>query len=319
MSRVMFVLVVLLASLGPAALPAPPAAAATGAGGSAFPGQNGLIAWTRIFLHQDTEIWGMNPDGTGKHQLTHNDHTDLYPAWSPDGEWLATTSDAPGTAADIFVVRADGTGERNVTASDSPDVGPAWSPDGRWIAYYKQRKNDTSHIFVIGRDGRHRRQLTFGAYHDVSPAWSPDGSTIAFASDRAGGSDLWLVDPDGTDLRPLTTTVGVHEENPDWAPDGSRIAFDACVASSFPCPGITPNYEVFTMNADGTGLRRLTRQEKLDTHPDWSPDGTRIVFRSDRAANGTQIWRMDADGSNVVQLTFKAFRGGVDPDWQSIP
>jgi Tol biopolymer transport system component len=286
---------------------------------AAFPGTNGLIAWTRIFFHRDTEIWVMHPDGTGKHQLTHNMHGDLYPAWSPDGRWLATTSDAPGTAVDIFVVRADGTDERNLTHSDSPDVGAAWSPDQKWIAYYKQKRNDTSHLWVIRRDGTDRHQITFGAFKDVVPAWSPDGATIAFSSDRAGGSDIWLVDPDGSNLRRLTDTVGVHEVDPDWSPDGSKIAFDACVADSYPCPGVVPNYEIFTMDADGSHLKRLTRVPKLDTHPDWSPDGTQIVFRSDRAANGTQIWRMDADGSNVVQLTFKAFRGGVDPDWQARP
>jgi TolB protein len=94
--------------------------------------------------------------------------------------------------------------------------------------------------------------------------------------------------------------------------------FDACRADSFPCPGGSDNYEIFASRADGSGRRKLTAEPAIDWNPAWSPDGTEIVFRSDRTGE-TQLWKMKADGSGLVQLTTVSFTGGVDPDWQPLP
>jgi Tol biopolymer transport system component len=73
------------------------------------------------------------------------------------------------------------------------------------------------------------------------------------------------------------------------------------------------------MRADGSGRQRLTDDPSIDGNPAWSPDGTQIVFRSDRSPDGTELWKMAADGSHVVELTFGPYQGGVDPDWQPRP
>ena len=73
------------------------------------------------------------------------------------------------------------------------------------------------------------------------------------------------------------------------------------------------------MRADGSGRHRLTNDPSIDWNPAWSPDGKQIVFRSDRSPDGTELWKMDANGSNVVQLTNGPYQGGVDPDWQPRP
>ena len=72
------------------------------------------------------------------------------------------------------------------------------------------------------------------------------------------------------------------------------------------------------VNVNGTGFQRLTNAPGIDWNPAWSPDGTQIVFRSDRTGF-THIWKMNADGSNQTQLTTVDFTGGVDPDWQPLP
>jgi Tol biopolymer transport system component len=293
------------------------ALAAPAPANAAFPGHNGLIAWSKIFLLRDAEIWVMNPDGSGQHELSHNDRTDFDPAWSADGSLLAFTSS--GADADIWVMNADGTGEHDVSNDPTgPDIHSAWSPDGRRIAFVKQNFDGTSALWVMKADGSGQRPLTDDTTINVHPAWSPDGAKIAFASSRDGNFEIYTIRPDGTGLTRLTFTTGTQEDNPNWSPDGQWMAHDACVSTSFPCPG-TPNYEIFAMRADGSARRRLTNDPSIDWNPAWSPDGTEIVFRSDRSPDGTELWKMNRNGSGVVQLTFGPYQGGVDPDWQPLP
>ena len=176
----------------------------------------------------------------------------------------------------------------------------------------------TGSDWVMNRDGSNQIQLTDDSTTNQHPAWSPDGTTIAFISNRNGSNEIWLMNPDGTNVRQITDTPTLWEENPNWSPDGARLAYDACQSATFPCPG-TPNNEIFSIRANGTGRNRLTVSLGIDANPAWSPDGTQITFRSDRAPNGTQIWRMNSDGSDAVQLTFQNYSGGVDPDWQPLP
>jgi Tol biopolymer transport system component len=306
-------IVVAISLAGPLlAVPAGPAHAA-------FPGANGLIAWSKVFLRTDAEIFVMDPDGGNQVQLSHNDRTDFDPAWSADGTQLVFSS-STATDADIWVMNADGTGEHNVSNDPGvPDIQPAWSPDGTQIAFVEQRPIDgTSAVWVMDADGSNQQQLTDLRTVNLHPNWSPDGSRIAFATNRDGNLELYTIEPDGTDLTRLTNTPGQQEDNPNWSPDGGRLVYDACVATSYPCPG-SPNFDIFAMRADGSARRRLTDDPSIDANAAWSPDGREIVFRSDRSPDGTELWKMNADGSGEVELTFDPFQGGVDPDWQPLP
>ena len=284
---------------------------------AAFPGKNGLIAWSKVFFLRDTEIFVMGPDGSHQHPLTNNDRQDFDPTWSADGSKLAYSSS--GADADVWVINADGTDEHDVSNDPSgPDIQPAWSPDGSQIAFVKQNFDGTSALWVMDAGGSNQKPLTEDTTINVHPNWSPDGTEIAFASDRDGNFELYTIAPDGSGLTRLTFSTKQQEDNPNWSPDGRRLAFDACVFVSYPCPG-SPNYEIFSMRPDGSGRQRLTNDPSIDWNPAWSPDGTQIVFRSDRSPDGTELWKMDADGSNVVQLTIGPYQGGVDPDWQPRP
>jgi Tol biopolymer transport system component len=157
-------------------------------------------------------------------------------------------------------------------------------------------------------DGSRQRNLTRNPASDYSPAWSPDGHRIAFATARADptGNDLWLMDADGAHPRPLVRQDGI-DEYPVWSPDGSRLAF-ACTLGRV-LPSQVGDFEVCVVNADGSGLRRITDAPGISGAGGWSADGRRIVFDSSRdqdpggVSSCGDLFVMDADGSHLTTLT----------------
>jgi Tol biopolymer transport system component len=187
-------------------------------------------------------------------------------------------SGGPPHGEDVYVVNANGTGLKRVTSDSAADFDPTLSPDGTRIAYRHQPGDDLStDIYTIASDGSGARNLTKSkGVPDWGPAWSPDGTEIAWNSDPELQAVLrgYLMHPDGSNARPLG--AGVWVEYPAWSPDGTKLAFMAQT------PAGTENYEIYVVNADGGGLRRLTHFPGPDGWSAWSPDGERILFASVR-------------------------------------
>jgi Tol biopolymer transport system component len=162
----------------------------------------------------------------------------------------------------VHRVKADGSGLVQLTSSGSNST-PAWSPDGRRIAFARYEV-DHSDIYVMLSDGRNVVRRT-SAGSSWSPAWSPDGRKIAYSVTRNGQYwiDLMSADDDGS------STVGFLDDaaSPSWSPDGGRIAFQN------PRDG-----HLYVMNADLSGVTRLTNGGDWFGSPTWSPDGRRIAF-----------------------------------------
>ena len=144
-----------------------------------FPGTNGRIAFTSDRDGAtNTEIYSMNPDGTGQTNLTRNPSRDSDPAWSPNGAKIAFTSDRSAAGAwDVFVMNADGSGAVNLTNNPALDWNPAWSPDGSRIAFTTYRAGG-GEIFVMNIDGSNPVRLTNNTFYDRHPRWSPDGTRV---------------------------------------------------------------------------------------------------------------------------------------------
>jgi Tol biopolymer transport system component len=191
----------------------------------------------------------------------------LYPSWSPDGATIVFVSDRYYAYA-ITTASADGTGSVAV-------IGPL-----------EAEGSNTSYLY--------RRY----------PSWSPDGTRIAYST--SGHVDVPNdVGPNDIFVSPVAlaqvgevqnlTNHPAEDFHPRWSPDGTRIAFASDRDGDF---------EIYTMNVDGTDLRRLTHNPASDTHPgSWSPDGQRIAFVSDRDGN-PEIYVVNADGTGETRLTF---------------
>ena len=122
---------------------------------------------------------------------------------------------------------------------------------------------------------------------------------IVFETNRDGNDEIYVMDANGNHLRNLTQHPA-RDIRPDWSPDGKQIAFVSNRSGNEEI--LIGNEEIYVMDVDGGNLRNLTRHSDLDSYPDWSPDGNRILFLSNRDG-GINTYVMDADGQNVRRLT----------------
>jgi Tol biopolymer transport system component len=228
---------------------------------------------------------------------------------------IAFTSGPPFTGAEeLYVVNADGS-EKRLLARLPRGVGGdvAWSPDGQTIAV-----GGFGTVVFVNADGSGQRNITKEWTLEGRPVWSPDGLRIAFMRTWGNDGDIYLMNADGSGIRRLTRNDGPGWSwFPIWSPNGKRIAFGKVLRRSQPGK---PRYvwvqEVWVMNADGSGKRRLAR----GLPSAWSPDGQKIAFTSEPSRT-SEIYVMNAAGSGQRRLTHNTVpEGGAawSPDGEQI-
>jgi Tol biopolymer transport system component len=164
-------------------------------------------------------------------------------------------------------------------------------------------------VYSVLPNGHGLRQLTDDPGFDACPAYSADGNSIAWCSqaeDPPGQTDVWVMRANGKGKHRVTRMGGIANF-PDFSPDGSLIAFNARPAGA-------ADMDIYVVSSRGGSVRRLTTSTGNDVLPAWSPNGTQLVFLSNRTGT-SQVWVMNADGSNQHPLTTDATVKDQTPDW----
>lgn len=245
-------------------------------------------------------------------RLTYHPADDREPVWAPDGETLAFVS-SRGKNQDIYRLDLMSGVLIRLTRDPHFDAHPSWSPDGAFIAFESYRSGNLD-IFIMSADGSEIHQLTTDPAADFAPAWSPDGRHIAFVSYRHGSKDVFLYPLDaGTEsaVVNLTQTPDRDEDAPTWSTDGSRLAFSV---GRF---GGEIIY-ITTFNWASTFLDEAqTQLFNPGTQPDWSPDGTSLIYEYRRGGQ-THLIADSVTGWRGGHEVFSADATVREPSW-SIP
>jgi Tol biopolymer transport system component len=251
----------------------------------------------------------------------------------PSGEELIAFSSNRDGDFELYVMRPDGSGLRQLThnkesgANQARDESPSWSPDGRRIAFVSTRDHSGNplssyEIYVVHADGGNERRLTANRLGEFDPAWTNDGRIVFGACGRdLRTCRLESIRPDGSDRKRFgTLPASVILFGTALSPDGSQLAFARPERGNI---WAWRNTDLYVTEVDGPDERPLTDDPANDGAAAWSPDGSTILFASDRDRNGEclfhdcvghapELYVMDADGSDETRLTWsQATEGGA--------
>lgn len=289
-------------------------------------------------------IWVANADGSELKPITTNTHvTSGRPQWSPDGQkvvfvsWQNIDGSDAGGSQNIWVINADGSGLKaltTITGASNPGLiisaeFPQWSPDGTKVIFFSNRKldgsdamndNQASNVWIMNSDGSNLKPLTsFTTVGVYNPQWSPDGSKIVFVS-----TNIWVMNSDGSNLKAITSNINASQ--PQWSPDGSKIVYQSWQKSDGTV-SLNGPVNIWIMNADGSNPKPITFVTASNiacANPQWSADGSMIVFQSNQKVDGSDasggtvnIWVVGVDGSGLKALTSITAQGVTSgfPQW----
>jgi TolB protein len=243
---------------------------------------------TRVIFESTREglssVYAINVDGSGLTRLTDGRQHDAQPQWSADGSAVVYTSDVEKLSR-VFVMKPDGSARRQISAGPRFDIGPAISPDNRLVAWASTMTDPVSwrDLAIAPADGSQPQKLiTSGPGNDLSPVWTsptrlvfvrevPPGTdwralTPEQHDQRRASSELMAIDADGSKLVNLTNNQ-LYDNAPTWAASIKRLFFIS-----------TRNgpQELFSMNADGTDVRRIA--DAAGITPAISSDGRLVTY-----------------------------------------
>ena len=249
------------------------------------------------------DIVRMDYDGHDVTVLVADGALNLQPTLSPDGQSLAYTSYRDGYP-NIYIRHIATGREQRVTSGPGLALPGSWSRDSQSLLL-SQTQNGNSDIFLYQTRSQRLKRLTTYWGIDVSPSFAPDDRRFVFTSDRSGAPQLYIADVRGGESTRLTYS-GSYNTAPAWSPKTDAIAFVGRAEQS-------DALDIYTIGADGQGLRRLTDANGSFEAPTWAPNGRFLMYVEQRGDAWTRyIMRRDGQGKQALDADEAAC---LAPQW----
>jgi len=288
-------------------------------------GACGLLAGAGLFVYKRRQV-SEPPKQRPLTRVTFDDGLQIEATWSPDGRFIAYSSDRGGKF-DIWVQQISGGNPVQITKGPGQNWQPDWSPDGKYIAYRSENGNGGLFVVpVLGGEGLERKIASFGYY----PRWSPDSSRILFRTHFANLNALsdrfYLVDLDGSTPREVFADFISQRKleafSAAWHPDGKRISVWAS--------GPGPILDFWTVPvAGGVAVKSKFAPEiekqiaevsrvpgtKTCIEPkfSWAPSGKAIYFGR-WFLGALNLWKMTIDPDTLRATALERLTTGSGPD-----
>jgi Tol biopolymer transport system component len=223
----------------------------------------------------------------------------FYPAFSPDGEKIAYTSNKTADyfgLSSIYIYDIKKMKEEEITGPVRSEL--SFSPDGQKILYSRLNEPNIkdeiyNDLFFYDFKSKEEHRLTFNS-RAYNPSFSPDGNSIAFLSQKDGTVNLYIMDSDGKNVRQITSFQDQEQlYGPKWSPDGKMIAMDFSVKDG---------RDIAVVNSDGSGFKILIGGTDDERNPNFSADGEYIVYSSDKTGI-FNIYRYNLKNGTTEQIT----------------
>jgi Tol biopolymer transport system component len=290
--------------------------------------------WGDKLLENNYDIYVMNIDGTDVRNITDHLAYDIMPSWSPDGSMIVFCSNH-NSWTEIWVTNAVGNRFVKLATWKSLPLPswPKWSQDGKKILCNSLKDGNYS-LQEVEIDYDMVKQIIFNPTPEnySGELWSATGDRVVLKppiSERSIMQASSFLNPLVKSIKALTDRYSGWDGGAAYSPNGSKIAY---VSSRRDVNQYI--YDLYIINADGNKPINVTNsigfngQGAFNDWPAWSPDNNQIFFVSDREGkpldfgiqfkNAWQIYKMDADGSNVTRIISNNYADG-SPDWGRVP
>lgn len=238
--------------------------------------------------------------------------TPWRPSFSPDGKQIAFSM-----SGSIYKINIGEDVAYELTTNSTYDSSPAWSPDGKWIVYTADDKYNSINLQILNVATGESKSLTEGDHVHLDPVWTPDGSRILYVSTHPDGWYKLYATPldNGEAGTPVLLT-------PNNAFHNERLYFGSTDLHIQPTISPDSKEMILVSNRDitlGSGAiwrapiepgamskaKQILREETLfRTRPQWSPDGTRIIYSSHRGSQYNNLYVLPVIGGEPYQMTF---------------
>ncbi len=260
----------------------------------------------------------INADRTGEKSLTQL--FDVYPSWSPNGNEIAFSRSENNRPLQIYIMDSRGGNARPISGDNFNDRHPAWSPDGRRIAFVHARALGQPAVYSMNANGEDRVRLS-DCHADSRPTWSPDGTQIVYNHAlKQGIRNLFVVDIETfLAAKEAPPTQVIPEPEPEQEPEQEPEPEPEIEQKPEPekDPHQTPDEEEEKKKGEDDppqapsadppaveeGIQRLTISEHYDIHPDWNPDGSKLIFTKESSPHDAAVYVLDLFSLVQTRLT----------------